>query len=242
MWKKSKGELVEDDLAARVGLAQPDVVEARPLEHHQPGLHVDLLEHPVRHAAVGRAADRGEVAEDRVIGRDQRRPAGSELEVVQIGLRAVAGPHVRDVRVGAVGDHILAAARTRAPRCRPATTSAPACPRIPAPAGSSPIRARGSGLNHSKPPARVEDHRARLARPGVRRDELVAAAPRRRGLRGHGDHRRMQVRTRVEALHFVGAAGMDRLGRGADRILARRSRTGRRACWTRRPPAACAQP
>ena len=51
-----------------------------------------------------------EVAEDRVVGGDQRGALGGELEVVQVGLQAVAGLDVGDVGVGAVGDHVVAEA------------------------------------------------------------------------------------------------------------------------------------
>ena len=122
----------------RVGFGERDVVEARPLVHHQPRPHVDLLEGPVGHGAVGRAADAREVAVDRVIRGDQRRALRRQLELVQVGLQPVPGPaRARSARRRRRGSR-LRPARTRAPRCRPATTSAPVCRRIPARAGWSP--------------------------------------------------------------------------------------------------------
>ncbi len=139
------------------------------------------------------------------------------MEVVQVGLIAVPGPDVRDVGVGRIGDHILSQPES-------VHRDVPLPPRQHRPAGvflHLQIRRGYVGrqrLEPQQPPAWVEDHRARLARPGVRGDELIAAGHGGR-LRGHGDQRRMQGRTRVKALNFVRAAGMDRLGRGADRIL-----------------------
>ena len=77
----------------------------------------------------------------------------------------------------------------------------------------------GSGLNHTSPP-----FGSRIIGPawpgpvyGATNSSPGAAAGE---LRGHGDRRRLQVRARAEALHFARAARVDRLGRGADRVLA----------------------
>ena len=91
-----------------VGFVERDVIDARPFVHHQPRRDVDLLEETVGDAGVARPADRREVAQDRVVCRDQRGPLRGQLELVQIHLVAVAGAHVLDVRVGVVGDHAFA--------------------------------------------------------------------------------------------------------------------------------------
>ena len=82
------------------------MVEAVPLVHHQAGLQVYLLQQRVRDRAVARAADRREVAVDRVIDGDQAGPLRGDLEFVQVRLIAVAGTDDGDGLVGAVRDHL----------------------------------------------------------------------------------------------------------------------------------------
>ncbi len=108
MWKKSSGNADRAAIGGCVGFAQRDVVDARPLESDETGLDVDFLEDRVGHRAVGGPADRGEVAEDRVVRGDQRGPAGCELEFVQVRLQPVAGLHLGYVCVAAVVDHVVA--------------------------------------------------------------------------------------------------------------------------------------
>ena len=66
------------------------MVEAVPFPAHQPTRHVDLLNGCVDDCAVARAAQRGEVAADRVVGGYVGDAAGGELEVVQVGVQSVA--------------------------------------------------------------------------------------------------------------------------------------------------------
>ena len=86
------------------------------------------------------------------IGGDQRRAARRELEVVQVGLEAVARLHLRDFSVAAVSDHVVAEAEAVRRRCLPATTSAPG---LPAYSWTRKLLAEtclGSGLNQTTPP------------------------------------------------------------------------------------------
>ena len=82
------------------------MIEAAPLEQHLAGRDVDLLEHRVLDRPAPRAADRTQVRALHRVGRQQRRSPAGDQKLVQISAVAVARVHVRDRRVGGVGDHV----------------------------------------------------------------------------------------------------------------------------------------
>ena len=66
------------------------MVEGVPLPAHEPGAHVDLLDGGVEELAAARPLEGGEVAVDRVVGRDVGDAVRGDLELVQVGREAVA--------------------------------------------------------------------------------------------------------------------------------------------------------
>ena len=202
---------------AFVGFGERDVVEARPLHPHEAGPDVDFLKHAVGHRSVGGTADGRQIAEHGSIGRDQRGPPRRELEVMEVRLQAVAGLDLGDPAVAAVQDHVGA-------EPEPVHGDVPLPPRehraarvfLHPEVGRR--HAAGQRVDPHDPAALIEDHRAGLAGSGIRRDELLSGGSRGRVGRDR-DQRRMQVRTRAEALHFRRGAGVDPLRFGADRVL-----------------------
>ena len=92
----------------RLGFRCADVVEAVPFPAHQARLHVDLLDGGVDDGAVGRAAELGEVAADRVERGDVGDVVGRDLELVQVGAQAVAALERCDDLIARVHDHVFA--------------------------------------------------------------------------------------------------------------------------------------
>ena len=195
------------------------MVEARPFVHHEPGVDVDLLHHPVGDARVGGAAVGGQVAQHGEVGGHERGPLRREEEFVEVRTVTVAAAHVGEVRVGARVDHVFADPEAvNRDVALPPGEHRPAVELLHAQ-----VRREGVArqrLEPEQPAGGVEDHRAGLPRPPVRRHEDVAFGHA-RGV-GRDRHRRWaQVRSRAEALFLLGGAGMDRLRRRADGVGAR---------------------
>ena len=74
------------------------MVEAVPLAAHEAGAQVDFLKDAVGDRAAARPADGREVAGDRVERGQQRRVLWRDVEVVEVGLVAVAGVDAPDLR------------------------------------------------------------------------------------------------------------------------------------------------
>ena len=106
--------------AARSVSLMRDLAERVPLERHEPGRDVDLLDHRVDDEAALRAAlHRLQVlAHDRV-GDDDRLVVRRDLELVQVGAEAVGRADAADDAVGLVEHHHLAGADALARRAAP---------------------------------------------------------------------------------------------------------------------------
>ena len=197
-----------------VGARQRHVVEEVPLAADQAGGEVDFLEQGVGDGRFARTADRAQVAADRVIDGDQGGVARRQLEFVQVGLVAVAGPNHGDLPVGAVRDHPSGrAAAAGHERILP-----PGEHRLAAVALHAQVAGPCSGrqrVEPDQPAVFVEDHRAVLALSRVGREEQVPAGLARAPRDGH--RRRAQVRSRDEALVHPEPAGRE----GAPRAGAR---------------------
>ena len=119
---------------------------------------------------------RAEVAADRVVDGDQGRVVRRQLEFVQVGLVAVAGPHHRDLPVGAVGDHPAGgAAAAGHERVLP-----PGEHRLAAVALHAQVARPRSGrqrVEPDQPAVFVEDHRPVLPVTRVGREEQVRRSP-----------------------------------------------------------------
>ena len=85
-----------------VGLIQPDVLQAVPLEEHLSGLDVDLLDYTVENFSVYGTADAREGPGHFAVDRDQCRILGRDEELVVVPLEAVACPYPLYLPVGVV--------------------------------------------------------------------------------------------------------------------------------------------
>ncbi len=81
-----------------------------PFAANQAGGDVDFLEGGVGDRAAVRAAERGEVAFDRLEGGEHGRAVVGDFEFVQVGYVAVAGVYAPDLLVAVVDDHLFALA------------------------------------------------------------------------------------------------------------------------------------
>ena len=205
-----------------VGVPQRDVAVCVPLEHHEPGRDVDLLKDRVLEDAVAAAARRGQVCGDERVRGEEGGARRRDLELVQVGLVAVAGVDGGDRLVGGAHDLVVpeADAEFRGHEAVP-----PREDRLSLEALDLEVRRRHA-LRHrvkpDEPSLRVEDHRPGLAVPVRRRQEDVT----RRGPRVGGDlhDRRFQTWLGDEALfepvpaqfhrfaeaHLVGREARDR--------------------------------
>ena len=177
------------------------MIERVPLVANQPRVQVDLLKQRVGDRPVGRTAVGAEVAADRVVHRENRRPLRCDRKRMQVGLIAVAGAHDRDVLVGAVGDHHPSVA----PAARDKRVLPPREHRLTVVFLDAQVRGPLTGgyrLEPDQPAGAVEDHRPVLTRPGVWRQEDVPRRLRARAL-GHRDRWWLQVRARDEVLEFA---------------------------------------
>ncbi len=188
-----------------VAVAQRDVVDAVPLLAHEAGLQVELLEHAVADRRVARTALRGQIAVQRIEHRHQRRVVGSDLEVVQVGLVAVAGVDPGDRLVGAVDDDLIALAE--------ALLGDAALPegqhRRTVVLLDLEVRRLDAERERVEPhrlTAVVDDLRPVLPGTGVRRDEHVPGGRVRRVGR-HRDRRGLQIGARDEVLHLARRPG-----------------------------------
>ena len=166
--------------------ADRDVVDRVPLEQHQPGLDVDLLDDRVHQRPLHTVPmDRGD-ADD--VGIALRR----DQELVQVhALQAVARLDGGDLLVGAVVDHALAAARAVVRISLP-----PGQHRLPVQLLHTEVGGelvRGERLEPDQVARGVEQHRAVLHRAVLRGQEDVAAVCARRAPVDR-DRRRLEVR------------------------------------------------
>ena len=180
----------------RVRRAERDVVERMPLEQHETGTDVDLLhdrvDRPAPHAGKMHGPGRGDV----------RVALGGDEEFVRVLVEAVGGLHGRDLLVVAVVDDALAPAVARVGVSLP-----PREHRLPEQVLHPEVGDRELlGYRIREEPddlaVGVEDQGSVLNRSVSRRDEDVAGRSRGRVL-GHGDRRRLEIRTRLEVLHAV---------------------------------------
>ena len=182
-----------------------------PLEHDQPGGDVDLLHQRVH---LGLA-----VVGDWLVRDQQRRVVARDLELVQVGLVAVAGRHGGDRSVRGV--HYVAGteALTGLGQPLPPGEDRVAAVRLAAEVEHAVLAA--DLLEPDQMAAVVHDHRAVLARSGLVGDEEVALPDGRGVALLDEDRRRRDVRAGVEVLD----AG--RVVRGVpgktDRVVTRRS-------------------
>ena len=184
-----------------VGVGERNVVERRPFEHHEARLDVDLLQQRVDHAAHGVASEWREIAEHRVVGGEQRRAGGRDLELVQVGLVAVAGPDLGDRPVVGAGDHV----DTEAEPVHGDPALPPGQHRGAVELLHAQVGCDGRRRQRTEPdqlPVGVEDHRAGLGGNAVGREELVSGRVG-GGVRVDGDDGWSKCGRRDEALARV---------------------------------------
>ena len=207
MWKKSNGQAGIAGVRGGVGFAERDVVEARPLEHHQPG--------PARRSPGTSRRSRRRRRSRRPSERLQWIGSYAVISAVPCGVswnscRSACRPfpalHVRDFarrRCRAITSSPCPNPCTEMSPCHHVSTGLPVVFLYPQVGGRGVLRQR---LEPDQPAARVEDHRPALAGPVIRCDELIAGRHRGRA-RGHGDRRRAQVRTRAKSWMSLGLPG-----------------------------------
>lgn len=156
-----------DEVEVRV--LDRDLSHAVPFEQHRTGRDVDLLHDPGVDPAEARAAEHGQVGPRRPIDQQQRGPPRGQVELVQVGPRAVPGLDGCDVVVPGVIDNPLAdAVPVTGDRALP-----PGQHRVaPILLDGQPHRRLvrpGQRKEPHQPPGPVHDHRPLLARarPGI---------------------------------------------------------------------------
>ena len=182
-----------------------------------PVRHVDLLDRRVDDRPVARAAQRREVAADRVVGGDVGDAVGGDLEVVQVGVQPVAAGHPRNGLVAGAHHHVFALAEAQ-------FEHAPPPPRQVAPPFVGLLVevlrrfAAGQPVEPHEPALRGVDQRAILAGTGPVGREDVARGGIAVG-HGHAQDRHLRAGQRGEALVVGGRrARVAELRDGARRV------------------------
>src|SRR2546429_5664979 len=169
-----------------------------PLEHHQPGPYVDLLDDRVPDDRVPLSADRLEAVPDRFRSDDVRGPRGRHHEFVLVHVVAVAGEHLLHEVVPAVEQQAVSASLPIGD--------------LPLPPGEDRLsevvldpevvraQRRVEGMEPDQMALRIANHRAVLSRAGLRREEDVVARRERQAPRDR-EPRWTQVGATPEALH-----------------------------------------
>src|SRR5919112_1060414 len=180
-----------------VGLLDAHVIQAAPLEEHLPALEVELLGDPSPHQPLFRAPDRREVRSCLGVGRQESGVAGSDGELVQVALVAVARLDPLYLPIRAVEDHILPDAVSGHDPTLP-----PAEHRFTPVALHLEVRRVPVLAEPDDPSEVVDDHRTVLPCPLLRGHEDIAWCSVVR-LLGYLDTRGTEIRTRAEGSYFI---------------------------------------
>src|SRR5919112_2224832 len=180
-----------------VRLLDANMVQAAPLEEHLPALEVELLGDPSPHQPVFRAPDRGEVRSCLGVGRQERGVAGSDGELVQVALVAVASLDPPYLPVRVVEDHVLPDAVSGHDPTLP-----PGQHRLTPVALHLEVCCVPVFAEPDNPSEVVDDHRSILPGTLLRGHEDVARCSVVR-LDGYLDARGAEIRTRAEGSYLI---------------------------------------